>query len=246
MESKQLNKTPIRKSVILTLVKLCIIFSFTPETTAQYITLKPQQDIKILGSMAVYSGLNFWISTKINHTNQSGHSWQVPLIDNLAPHNLNANWSIASDGMALGTVAAAGLITFALPKDLQKAYMMVGIQNLWITANLTQTIKVLAARNRPYTQTNGFVFTKADDHYSFFSGHTAITATIATTAIMTALNQNAMPRWAVGSSYAAGALCIGTAAMRIAAGKHYPSDVVTGLLIGVGTAIINTRYHAKN
>jgi membrane-associated phospholipid phosphatase len=145
--------------------------------------------------------------------------------------------------MALGTAFAAGMVTFALPKNQQTQYIQLAVQNVWIMANITQTVKMLALRNRPYTQVPGFVSSKTDDHFSFFSGHSAITATAATTAILMALNQPNIPTWGKAAAYTAGGLALATAGLRIAAGKHYPSDVVTGILVGVAVAVINTKLH---
>jgi membrane-associated phospholipid phosphatase len=52
-----------------------------------------------------------------------------------------------------------------------------------------------------------------------------------------------MPTCGNAAAYTSGGLAITTATLRIAAGKHYPSDVVTGILVGVGVAIINTKLH---
>jgi membrane-associated phospholipid phosphatase len=138
------------------------------------------------------------------------------------------------------------MVTFALPKNQQTQYIQLAVQNVWITANITQTVKMLALRNRPYTQTPGFVSSKTDDHFSFFSGHSAITATAATTAILMALNQPDMSTWGKAAAYSAGGLALTTAILRIEAGKHYPSDVVTGILVGVAVAVINTKLHEAN
>lgn len=61
-------------------------------------------------------------------------------------------------------------IDIGFAKNQRTEYMVVGLQNVWLTANITQTVKVLAARNRPYTQAPGFVSGSRDDHYSFSVG----------------------------------------------------------------------------
>ena len=178
-----------------------------------------------------------------NHWGGPIRTWEVPVLDGLAQYRLQPSTAKISDGMAMGTAVAAGMLTLALPKNQRTEYMVVGLQNVWLTANITQTVKVLAARNRPYTQAPGFVSGSRDDHYSFFSGHSSITASVATTALMVALNQRDLVSWGRPAAYAAGSLALTTAALRIAAGKHYPSDVVTGLLVGIGVSIINTKLH---
>jgi len=239
----RLNKSNKIKSVGLTLVKLCIIFYAGQKTTAQILIPQPTLNKVIFAKSIVHTGVNLLYNDHLNQVRAGGNSWKVGLIDNAARTSYNGRTAHISDGMALGTALAAGMVTFALPKNQQTQYIQLAVQNVWITANITQTVKMLALRNRPYTQVPGFVSTKTDDHFSFFSGHSAITATAATTAILMALNQPNIPTWGKAAAYTAGGLALTTAGLRIAAGKHYPSDVVTGILVGVAVAVINTKLH---
>ena len=240
---KELINSTMLKSVVLTLVKLCIILYPSSPSHAQYLIPQPTLNRAIFTESIIHTGANLFYNDHINQIRTEGNNWKVGPIDNWAQTTLNGKTAHISDGMALGTALAAGMITLALPKNQQTQYIQLGVQNVWITANLTQTVKMLALRNRPYTQVPGFVSTKTDDHFSFFSGHSAITATAATTAIMMALNQPNIPTWGKAAAYTAGGLALTTAGLRIAAGKHYPSDVVTGILVGVVVAVINTKLH---
>lgn len=231
------------KSVVLTLVKVCIIFYAGQKTTAQYLTANPSINGVILSESIVHTGVNLLLNDRINQNQLAGKNWKVQGIDNWAHTTYNGKTDHISDGLALGTALASGMVTLALPKNQQTQYIQLAVQNVWISANITQTVKMLALRNRPYTQAPGFVSTKTDDHFSFFSGHSAITATAATTAILMALNQPNMSIWGKAAAYSAGGLALTTAVLRIDAGKHYPSDVVTGILVGVAVAVINTKLH---
>jgi len=240
---KELINSTLSKSVVLTLVKLCIIFYAGQKTTAQFLVPQPTLNKVIFTESIVHTGVNLLYNDHLNQVRAGGNNWKVGLIDNAARTSYNGRTAHISDGMSLGTALAAGVVTFALPKNQQTQYIQLAVQNVWITANITQTVKMLALRNRPYTQVPGFVSTKTDDYFSFFSGHSAITATAATTAILMALNQPNTPTWGKAAAYTAGGLALTTAGLRIAAGKHYPSDVVTGILVGVAVAVINTKLH---
>lgn len=240
---KELINSTMSKSVVLTLVKLCIIFYTGQKTTAQFLTPQPTLNKVIFAESILHTGVNLLYNDHLNQVRTGGNSWKVGLIDNAARISYNGKTAHISDGMALGTALAAGMVTFALPKNQQTQYIQLGFQNVWITANITQTVKMLALRNRPYTEVPGFVSTRTDDQFSFFSGHSAITATAATTAILMALNQPNISNWGKAAAYSAGGLALTTATLRIAAGKHYPSDVVTGILVGVAVAVINTKLH---
>jgi hypothetical protein len=238
-----LNNPKKTKSVGMTLLKLCIIFCTHQYSQAQFLVPQPTLNKVIFSESILHTGVNFLLNDQLNQVRTGGNSWKVGLIDNAARTSYNGNIAHVSDGMALGTALAASMVTFALPQNQQSQYIQLAVQNVWITANITQTVKMLALRNRPYTQVPGFVSTKNDDHYSFFSGHSAITATAATSAILMALNQPNMSPWGKAAAYSAGGLALTTAVLRISAGKHYPSDVVTGILVGVAVAVINTKLH---
>lgn len=241
MKNKELNTRQPASGVCLTLVKMCIIFLIVIPLKGQYLQLKPKQEVALASGMAFHTGINLLMDH--HHWGGSPRTWEVAWLDGAAQYKLSPSTAKVSDGMALGTALAAGFVTLALPKNERINYMIVGAQNVWLTANLTHTVKVLAARNRPYTQASGFVSDQRDDHYSFFSGHSSITATVATTALMSVLQQKNISTWGRSAAFAAAGLALTTASLRIAAGKHYPSDVVTGILVGVGVAVINTQLH---
>ena len=241
LKNKALNTRQPASGVCLTLIKLCIIFFAMTPLRGQYLQFKPKQEVGMAVGLSLHTGVN--LLADHNHWGGPVRTWQVPVLDAAAQYRLSPKTAKISDGMAMGTAMAAGVLTLALPQNQRLQYLTVGVQNVWFTANLTQTVKVLAARNRPYTQAPGFVSDRRDDHYSFFSGHSSITATVATTALMMAFNQRDLASWGRPAAYAAGGLALTTATLRIAAGKHYPSDVVTGILVGVGVALINTQLH---
>jgi hypothetical protein len=246
LKNIELIKSNISKSVVLTLVKFCIIFYAGQKANAQFLIPQPTLNKVIFAESIVHTGVNLLYNDHLNQVRTGGNTWKVGLIDNAVRTSYNGRTAHISDGMALGTALAAGMVTFALPKNQQTQYIQLAVQNVWITANITQTVKMLALRNRPYTQTPGFVSSKTDDHFSFFSGHSAITATAATTAILMVLNQPNMSTWGKAAAYSAGGLALTTAILRIEAGKHYPSDVVTGILVGVAVAVINAKLHEAN
>lgn len=176
-----------------------------------------------------------------------GHSryWTVPGLDQLHYKRLNAKAARISDLSAAGT-AIASAITFALqPKNEAFKKTLITAESVWLSANLSHSIKLAVQRNRPYTASPGFQFSKRDDRYSFFSQHSAVAAALVTSAIcmrlksgngMSAKGQKLMPVIGLG-------LGLFTGWMRIYAGKHFPSDVVAGLISGTAIAYFNYRIH---
>ncbi len=104
---------------------------------------------------------------------------------------------------------------------------------LGLTQIIVHSLKVLLSRERPYKiieQLHTFGIDLSD--YSFPSGHTTASFSLATTL---ALN---MPRFSILVYTLASIIAIS----RIYLGVHYPTDVTAGLIIGIGGSIITNQY----
>jgi membrane-associated phospholipid phosphatase len=95
-----------------------------------------------------------------------------------------------------------------------------------------QVFKYSFGRERPYAHYMTGVYTPGpDDDLSFISGHSALVFSIATAAGMVAHQRHSRLEpaiWATGM-----ALAVTTAYLRIAADKHYFTDVVAGSSLGI-------------
>lgn len=115
---------------------------------------------------------------------------------------------------------------------------------------VTQATKFIGGRARPYTvgASQALLDTapgKADDFLSFFSGHASFTfAAVAATATVTRLRGYRL--WWL--SVAIGApLAVTTGLLRLAADKHWATDVLTGMIIGTAGGIaIPLLFHGVN
>lgn len=122
-----------------------------------------------------------------------------------------------------------------------------------LAANLNQLTKFAFARERPFVRwmpsrageaIPEVTGSPSDDNLSFFSGHTTIAFALATSSgtVATLRGYDAAPIvWGAGLSMAA---AVGY--LRIAADKHYLTDVLTGVvvgsLVGVGVPMI---FHGR-
>ena len=102
---------------------------------------------------------------------------------------------------------------------------------------IVQVIKVGAGRQRPYAHYPGSgVEPSSEDNLSFVSGHSALAFSVATAAGVMAHARHSryeVAIWAGGMSLAAA-----TAYFRIAAERHYLSDVIGGGVIGAAAGLV--------
>jgi membrane-associated phospholipid phosphatase len=104
-----------------------------------------------------------------------------------------------------------------------------------IAMAVNQTVKFVVGRERPFVHdlpedVKPFTARPSDNNLSFFSGHTALTFALATSAgtIASMRGYRLAPWiWTVGI-----AVATATGYLRIAADVHYASDVLTGAVVG--------------
>ncbi len=117
-----------------------------------------------------------------------------------------------------------------------------------LAVTTTQITKFLAARQRPYVhelppaERDG-PGAAGDRYFSFFSGHSAFTFALATSAgtVASLRGYRAAPFvWGVGLTLAAS-----TAYLRIAADKHYFTDVLVGILVGSASGLAVPLLHGR-
>jgi membrane-associated phospholipid phosphatase len=124
------------------------------------------------------------------------------------------------------TLLVGGLISN--DKQMLRNSMYIASSSL-VTAALTQLVKSLVKRPRPYVRNVKIIAVYQAGYYSFPSGHTSSTFNTAT-ALSTAY-----PKWYV---IAPSFLWAGTVAYsRMYLGVHYPTDVTAGAILGTGSAI---------
>lgn len=125
-----------------------------------------------------------------------------------------------------GTMLITGLAT--KNKDLQRSALKTGI-GIGVNTLITTGLKYGINRPRPYeTYPNLVVKRTSTGPYSFPSGHTSYAFSLATSATL------ATKKWYVAVPCYVYAGTVGYSRMRL--GAHYPSDVLAGALIGIGSS----------
>ena len=103
---------------------------------------------------------------------------------------------------------------------------------LVLSEGITTVLKHVVKRERPYLAHPDLIYGKSNTiDSSFPSGHTSTAFATATSLSM------AFPKWYVIAPSFAYAGAVGYSRMYL--GVHYPSDVLTGAAIGIGSALLS-------
>ena len=147
-------------------------------------------------------------------------------------HNLSRGLSHSGIILPIGVPTAMGI--YALVKKdqpLLKDAVYIGTSVIE-ALGITYAFKYTFDRQRPFEKYPDRIYPiEKEDSPSFPSGHTAAAFSLATSLSIT------YPKWYVIAPSAVWACGVGLA--RINQGVHYPSDVLTGALIGTGCAFLN-------
>ncbi|HET6612313.1 MAG TPA: phosphatase PAP2 family protein [Kofleriaceae bacterium] len=157
----------------------------------------------------------------------------------------NAWSNITAYGLGAGSAFGLGLIAARAngedelwPKDA-----LIILEAVAVAADVNQIAKLSFARQRPFVHARGGSGAEAtaDDNLSFYSGHTSFAFAMATASgtVATLRGYHLAPLiWGVGLTAAAA-----TGYLRIAADKHYATDVLAGAVVGSATGILIPILH---
>ncbi len=165
-------------------------------------------------------------------------------MDRWALRPVSATADVASDVVLAGV---AGITAFAglhdLPPQQWHGNFAVFASTASWTAASTEWLKVLVRRKRPVLYTSDAVTAKSDpeSQQSLPSLHTSLAFAAATSYLVIARRQHLPHRTRNTILLYAGA--VGVAALRVAAGKHFPTDVLAGAALGSGIGWLVPTIH---
>jgi len=169
----------------------------------------------------------------------------LPGIDHAALHTFSGPASTASGVLLAGVAGFAGLASLEGASAAQaRGHAVVFANSLAWTLAATEWVKVLAHRSRPvlYTTQAPAAASEPDNRRSFPSSHASLAFAAATSYLVMAQRERLPHRTRNAVLLYAGAL--GVAALRVAGGEHFPTDVAGGASLGAGIGWLAARVHS--
>jgi membrane-associated phospholipid phosphatase len=197
-------------------------------------------DSVLIGSGAALMALTLYTKGKVDPLTDAE-------IEALTPGNINRfdrsaadNWSPNGDIWSSIILASAMIspLGFVLNDKTRDDFIVLGVmygESLLITNGLNMTIKDIVQRKRPFTYNPDAPYKdkkEKDAVLSFYSGHTAnaFNSAVFVSTVFSDYYPQSQWRYAVwGTSLLAASA---TGYLRYYAGKHYPTDIIAGAVIG--------------
>ena len=166
-------------------------------------------------------------------------------IDRVALHTFSGSAGTTSGVLLVGVMGFAGVASFdgATPAQ-RRGRVAVFANSLAWTLAATDWMKVAVRRKRPVLYTAGATAAAADPNSqrSFPSGHASMAFAAATTYIVMAQREHLPHRGRNAALLYVGAL--GVSVLRVSAGKHFPTDVLGGAVLGTGIGWLTAKVHS--
>ena len=156
----------------------------------------------------------------------------LPGIDRWAVSTEKPGWDIASSVGEFGLMAGTWYELYKLPNGTK--HLAASVEAAAWNYGVTRLAKAAFNGNRPVLYTEDGIEAQGSltSHRSMYSGHTSTSFVLATSYVLSMSHKNGLDRfWPLIAA-------AGVGAMRVAAGKHFPTDVLVGAVMGSGTAIV--------
>ena len=215
--------------------------------------IKPATDYSLIGAGALT--LTTGLILEKNTTTLSGVEIlalspnDVNGFDRPTIYNSSESAREISNVLLYGSLIAP--LSLLLDKKARQDWVTVGVMGievLMITYGVTSTTKTLALRTRPFVYNPDASFElkrEADARYSFFSGHTAASASVTFFAAKVFSDMHPNSKWKPLVWVGAAVIPAATGWARVEAGKHFPTDVITGYVVGAAIGYFIPVLHLK-
>ncbi len=172
-----------------------------------------------------------------------GQNWDIDLARAINPRNPNSEYwpTTSNSAYVLGTgIPICLLLTGALRRDtilMRKSREIVG--SALVELVISEGLKYAINRERPGDKypTIIFPYNHSTHNYSFPSGHSSLAFSVAASFSLE------YKKWYITAPAYIWATTVGYS--RIYLGVHYPSDVLAGAVIGIGSAYLSSWLNRR-
>jgi membrane-associated phospholipid phosphatase len=171
----------------------------------------------------------------------------VPPIDRIALDRWDPQAHNASNVLFL--VSAGGALALGIANQHGQDPLTpaaITMESVLLTSGLTNVVKELVHRPRPYAygpSAPADVRASDEAYLSFWSGHTANTSALTFSTAMMVQRSDASPGLKTGTWIGAATLPAVMGLLRVKAGRHFPTDVLTGYAVGAAVGILVPYFH---
>ncbi|MBL8000789.1 MAG: phosphatase PAP2 family protein [Flavobacteriales bacterium] len=210
-------------------------------------TLKPGREAVTVGLGVSLHGTAWLLNERPFTPPLTLNASAVPPIDRIALDRWDPQAHTASNVLFLLT-AGGGLALGIANQHGQDPLLPAAItlESVLLTSGLTDVVKELVHRPRPYaygTLAPADVRASDEAYLSFWSGHTANTSALTFSTAMLVQRSDASPGLKTGTWIGAAALPAVMGLLRVKAGRHFPTDVLTGYVVGAAVGILVPYFH---
>lgn len=219
---------------------LCPNCYFTPLVAQSPYRPTWGKTLSVLGGGAVLWGAADWLGARQKPLSEEAvrnlSVSQVPRFDRVATRHYSLKAQRASDILLRSQIFLPGLLLAdpSIRRDAGRSAVVAGSVFL-ANYGLVKFVKVCVQRTRPLAYNPNAPMearTHVDARRSFYSGHASMSAAMSMVTARIWCDHHPNSKWKPAVWAGAAVAPVITGILRVKGGKHFPSDVVTGLVVG--------------
>ena len=174
----------------------------------------------------------------------------VPKFDRFATRFYSQSARKASDIMVASSLILPGLLLIDkdIRRDAPTAALIVS-ESVLLDFAITSIVKEIVLRPRPFNFNPDVPISeklKRKARYSYFSGHTSLSASATFSAARIWSDYHPDSGWKPVVWATAAVIPATVGFLRVKAGKHYLTDVLTGFVVGGACGLLVPHFHRQN